>query len=51
MAFCLKSEACSLECCLEMFSAIDEKHGGFDIVFLPQFVKKEFGETDRSGRK
>ena len=27
---------------MEMFGAIDEKQSGFDIVFLPQFVEKEF---------
>jgi hypothetical protein len=29
---------------LEVVSVIDEKHGGFDIVFLPQFAEKDFGE-------
>jgi hypothetical protein len=28
---------------LEVFGAVDEEHGGFDIVVLPQFVEKEFG--------
>lgn len=34
-----------------MFGAINEKHGGFGIVFLTEFVEKEFDETDRSGGK
>jgi len=34
-----------------MFGAIDEKQGGLNIVFLPQFVEKGFSKTDCSGRK
>jgi hypothetical protein len=30
-----KSEAGPFECCLEVFGAIDGKHGGFDTVVLP----------------
>jgi hypothetical protein len=51
VAFMLKSEASSLESSLEVLSAIDEKHGGFDIVFLPQFAEEEFGESGRGRRK
>ena len=40
-----------MECCLEVFGAIDEKHGGFDIVFLPQFFEKYLGKSGCSGRK
>ncbi len=36
---------------MEMFGAIDEKQGGFDIVFLPQFVEKDFSKSGCSGRK
>ena len=31
----LKSEPNSLQCRLEVFIAIDQKHGGFDILLLP----------------
>jgi hypothetical protein len=34
-----------------MFDAIDEKQSGFNIVFLPQFIEKDFSEIDCSGRK
>ena len=51
MTFCLKSEPGSLQCSSEVFWAIDEKHGGFDIVFLPQFFEKYLGKSGCSGRK
>jgi hypothetical protein len=31
---------------LEVFGAINEKQGGFDIVFLQQFVEKEFSKSE-----
>ncbi len=34
MATHLKSETGSLECSLEVFRAVNEKHGSFDIVFF-----------------
>jgi hypothetical protein len=40
----LKSEPGSLECCLEVLSAIDEKHGGFDVVLLAEFAEKHLDE-------
>jgi hypothetical protein len=36
----LKSEASSGKRSLEVFRAVDEKHGGFDIVFLTQFAQE-----------
>lgn len=50
-AKCLKSEACSLKCSLEVFRAGDEKHGGFDIKLLSKFAQKDFGESRGSRRK
>lgn len=40
-----------MQCRLEMFRTIEEKYGGFDIVFVPQFFEKDFGESGCSGRK
>jgi hypothetical protein len=51
VAFCLKSEPGSLQCSSEVFRAIDEKNGGFDIMFLPQFFEKYLGKSGCSGRK
>ncbi|GGK79784.1 hypothetical protein GCM10009067_35160 [Haloarcula sebkhae] len=34
----LKSESSSLQCSLEVLSAIDEKDSSFDIVFVPKFA-------------
>jgi len=51
VAFGLKSETCSLQGSLEVLRTIDEEHGGFDIVFIAQFAKKDFGECGRGGRK
>ncbi len=34
MEFVSAIEAVSVECGLESLSIVDEKHGGFDIVFL-----------------
>lgn len=48
---CLKSEPDSLQCSLEVFRITDEKYGGFDIVCLPQFFEKDFGESGSRGRK
>jgi hypothetical protein len=36
---------------LEVFHAIDEKHGGFDIVFLVKFAEKHLCESRGSRRK
>ena len=51
ITFCLKSEPGSLQCSVEVFPTIDEKYGGFDIVFLPQFCEKYFSEGGCRGRK
>jgi len=40
-----------MKCGLEILSAIDEKHGGFDIVFLAEFSKEHLGEYGRGRRK
>jgi hypothetical protein len=32
-------------------SAIDQKHGGFDIVFVTKFSEKDLGECGRCRRK
>jgi len=42
-SFSLKSEASSGQRSLEVLSAIDEKYGGFDIVFLAEFSQKDLG--------
>jgi hypothetical protein len=42
-ALILKSEACSLECSLEVGCAIDEKHRVLDVVFLSQLSEKDLG--------
>jgi hypothetical protein len=34
-----------------VFGPINQKHGGFDIVFLPQFVEKDLGKSGCCGRK
>lgn len=34
-----------------MLSAINEKHGGFDIVLLTKFAQENFRESGRSCRK
>jgi hypothetical protein len=46
-----KSELSSLQRSLEVLSAINEKDGGFDIVFLSQFTEKDLGESCRGRRK
>jgi len=43
----LKSESSSLQKSLEVLSAIDEKDGGFDIAFVPEFVEEDLGECGR----
>jgi hypothetical protein len=43
MAFSLKSEPSSSKRGLEVLSAIDEKYGGFDLVFLAKFSEKYLG--------
>jgi hypothetical protein len=34
-----------------MLGAIDEKHGGFDIVFLAEFTEEHLGKRGRRRRK
>jgi len=34
-----------------MLSAIDQKHGGFDIVFLAEFSQKNLSQRSRCRRK
>jgi hypothetical protein len=43
MAFVSAIEAVSIEGSLEPLSIVDEKHGGFDVVFLAQFAQEDFG--------
>jgi len=43
ISFSLKSEPSSGQRSLEVLSAIDEKYGGFDIVFLTKFSEKDLG--------
>ena len=40
-------EAVAIEGSFEPLGIVDEKHGGFDIVFLTQFTQEDFGETGR----
>jgi hypothetical protein len=40
-----------VECSLEMLGAIDEKHSGFDIVFLVEFAEEHLGECSGGRRK
>jgi hypothetical protein len=47
----LKSEAGPMKCGLEVFRAIDEKHGGFDVVFFSQLTKKDLGQSGGGRRK
>jgi len=44
-------EAVSIKGGLEPLSVVNEKHGGFNIVFLPQFAKENFSESGRIRRK
>ena len=44
MATHLKSEPDPLQRSLEVLSTINEKYGGFDIVFLAKFTEKDLGE-------
>jgi len=34
-----------------VFRDIDERYGGFDIVLLPEFFEKDFGEGGYASRK
>lgn len=43
----LTSESCCSQRSVEVLSAIDEKHGGFDIVFLAQFAEKQLCHRSR----
>jgi hypothetical protein len=36
---------------LEVFRAVNEKFGSFDIVFLPQFVQEDLGQSGRNRRR
>ena len=47
----LKSEASSTKRGLEVLGAIDEKDGGFDVVFFSQFAEEDFGQSGRGRRK
>jgi hypothetical protein len=47
----LKSEPSSGKRSLEVFRAVNKKHGGFDIVFLTQFAQENFCEGGCSRRK
>ena len=47
----LKSESSSLQCSLEVLSAIDEKDGGFDIVFMSEFAEEALDECGCGGRE
>ncbi|SDX83090.1 hypothetical protein SAMN05216564_1201 [Halopenitus persicus] len=47
----LKSEPSSGKRGLEVFRAVNKKHGGFDIVFLTQFAQENFCEGGCSRRK
>jgi hypothetical protein len=44
VAFCPRSELGSFQCCSEAFHPFNEKHGGFETTFLPQFCEKYFGK-------
>jgi hypothetical protein len=39
VGFDLKSEVCSVKCSLEVVSRINERHGVFEIMFLPKFFE------------
>jgi len=43
MASDLKSEPSSSQRSLEVLSAIDQKNGGFDIVFFTEFSEENLG--------
>jgi hypothetical protein len=47
----LKSESSSGKRSLEVFRAVDEKYGGFDIVLSTQFAQENFCEGRCSRRK
>jgi len=51
VAFCLNSASRSVKCSLEGVGAIDEKDGGFGVVFVPKFSAEHLGERGRSRRK
>jgi len=51
MSRSLKSETSSGQCSVEVLSAIDEKHDGFDIVFLAEFSQEDFGYCGCCRRK
>ena len=51
VTLCLKSKPSSLIYSSEVFRAIYEQCGDFDIVFLPQFFEKDSGESGCRGRK
>ena len=47
----LKSESSSLQCSLEVLSAINEEDCGFDIVFFSQFAKEDLRKRCRGRGK
>ena len=51
MSRSLKSEACSGQRSLEVLSAVDQKHGGFDVVFLAEFTQENLCQGGRRRRK
>ena len=51
MEFVSAIEAVSVKGSLEPVDVVDEKHGGFDIVFLLQFAEEDFGQTGCIRRK
>jgi len=50
MFFVSEIEAMSLTGVFQRCSAIDEKHSGFNVVFLAEFGKERVGENVCSGR-
>jgi len=47
----LKSESSSLQCGLEVLSAINEKDSSFDIVLFSQFAEEDLGQRCRGRGK
>jgi len=47
----LKSESSSLQRGLEVLRAVNEKDGGFNIVFLLEFAEEDLGSGGRGRRK
>jgi hypothetical protein len=51
VATCLKSESGSLQCILEVLSAVNEEDSVLDIVFFSQFAEEYLGERCRGRGK